>query len=351
VVQGQLTIEDGAFPSTSTGLAGRRKSTRKVLLVEDNPGDARLLRDMLNEEGAGETDLTHVECLGEAEEHLAARAVDVILLDLVLPDAQGLAVVRRARAAAPGVPLVVLTGLDDEALAVQALQEGAQDYLVKGQIETRGLLRALRYAVERKTLEERYRSLMEHANDAILLLQPGLRIIEANRRAEELLGCPRDQIVGRSYESFIAPEDRGSLAADRAALLAEGATRVQDRRLLREDGSVVSVDISASLIRRGDETVLFAILHDASGRNRTEGELRAARKRLHHLVSENPAVIYALGSRGRPSPWRGSARTSSGSLATPSRRPFRPRGGWTASIRKSGRECLRIWPASSSPAA
>ena len=79
---------------------------------------------------------------------------DIILLDLGLPDAQGLGAVRRARAAAPRVPLVVLTGLDDESLAAQALQEGAQDYLVKGQIETRGLLRALRYAVERKIMEE-----------------------------------------------------------------------------------------------------------------------------------------------------------------------------------------------------
>ena len=109
---------------------------------------------MFNEPGAHNTELTHVQCMSEAEKHLAERAVDIILLDLGLPDAQGLGAVRRAHAAAPHVPLVVLTGLDDEALAAQALQEGAQDYLIKGQIETRGLLRALRYAVERKTMEE-----------------------------------------------------------------------------------------------------------------------------------------------------------------------------------------------------
>ena len=86
--------------------------------------------------------------------YLAEHAVDIILLDLGLPDAQGLEAVRRAHAAAPRVPLVVLTGLDDESLAAQALQEGAQDYLIKGQIETRGLLRALRYAIERKIMEE-----------------------------------------------------------------------------------------------------------------------------------------------------------------------------------------------------
>ena len=88
--------------------------------------------------------------MGDAEKYLAQYFVDAILLDLGLPDAQGLEAVRRVRAAAPGVPLVVMTGLDDEALAAQALQEGAQDYLIKGQIEARGLLRALRYAIERK---------------------------------------------------------------------------------------------------------------------------------------------------------------------------------------------------------
>jgi signal transduction histidine kinase len=91
--------------------------------------------------------------LCEAEKYLSENAVDIILLDLGLPDAQGLEVVRRTQTAAPHVPLVVLTGLDDESLALQTLQEGAQDYLIKGQIESRGLLRALRYAIERKLME------------------------------------------------------------------------------------------------------------------------------------------------------------------------------------------------------
>jgi signal transduction histidine kinase len=129
------------------------RTIKKVLLVEDNPGDTRLLREMFNEDSLLNVDLTFVSCMAEAERHLAAHAVDAVLLDLGLPDAQGLAALRRARIAAPDIPLVVLTGMDDEALAAQSLQEGAQDYLIKGQIETRGLLRALRYAGERKRLE------------------------------------------------------------------------------------------------------------------------------------------------------------------------------------------------------
>jgi signal transduction histidine kinase len=129
------------------------RTIKKVLLVEDNPGDARLLREMFNEGSSHDVELTCVGFMAEAEKHLAAHVVDVVLLDLGLPDAQGLAAIRRVRVAAPGIPLVVLTGMDDEALATQSLQEGAQDYLIKGQIETRGLLRALRYASERKRLE------------------------------------------------------------------------------------------------------------------------------------------------------------------------------------------------------
>src|SRR5580698_1264802 len=110
------------------------ESVKKILVVEDNPGDARLLHEMLKENASLIIEL--VTCMSEAEASLAASTIDIILLDLGLPDAQGLEAIRRAHAAAPGVPLVVLTGLDDESLAAQALQEGAQDYLIKGQIET-----------------------------------------------------------------------------------------------------------------------------------------------------------------------------------------------------------------------
>src|SRR6202167_1239915 len=129
------------------------KLIKTLLLVEDNLGDARLLREMLNGQNSFNAQLTQLESMTAAETHLAKHAVDIILLDLGLPDARGLEAIRRTHAAAPGVPLVVLTGLDDESLAAEALQVGAQDFLIKGQIETRGLLRALRYAIERKRLD------------------------------------------------------------------------------------------------------------------------------------------------------------------------------------------------------
>src|ERR1700730_13840071 len=189
-----------------------RKPLKTVLLIEDNSGDARLLREILSEEDLHSPALTHVACMREAEKHLGEHEVDIILLDLGLPDAQGMAAVRRAHAAAPRVPLVVLTGLDDESLAAQALQEGAQDYLIKGQIasssgqvETRGLLRALRYAIERKTLEEALFAEMERAQvtlnsigDAVACTDISGHLTFLNVVAERLSGWSWQEAAGRS---------------------------------------------------------------------------------------------------------------------------------------------------------
>jgi signal transduction histidine kinase len=130
-----------------------RENPLRVLLVEDNAGDARLLREMFRTERPGSFELTHLSRMSEAVAHLARGGVDVVLLDMGLPDEHGLETVRRSIAAAPGVPVIVLTGLDDEVLAAQAMKEGAQDYLIKGQIENRALPRALRHAIERYRLQ------------------------------------------------------------------------------------------------------------------------------------------------------------------------------------------------------
>src|SRR5277367_154161 len=138
----------------------------RVLLVEDNSGDVRLLREMLNEREPGKFALTDLGSISAAVDHLTTNAVDLILLDLGLRDAQGLGAVRQARTAAPRIPLIVLTGHDDELLADQALQEGAQDFLVKGQIEAPGLLRAIRYATQRMKAEVEMQTAQETAEAA-----------------------------------------------------------------------------------------------------------------------------------------------------------------------------------------
>jgi len=139
---------------------------KTILLIEDNSGDARLLQEMLKDDSRHDMELRLVVSMREAEEYLAANAVDLILLDPGLPDAIGLEAVQRAHAAAPRTPLVVLTGLDDELLARRALQEGAQDYLIKNEIESRGLVRALRYSIERATMQQQLVTVKEQLYQA-----------------------------------------------------------------------------------------------------------------------------------------------------------------------------------------
>jgi signal transduction histidine kinase len=130
-----------------------KKAALQVLLVEDNSGDALLLREMFKKERPGSFQLTHVLSLGEALVLLAKGGIDIVLLDLGLPDGHGLDTVRRAHAVAPEIPLIVLTGLEDEVLAAEAMKEGAQDYLIKGQIENRALPRVLRHSIERQRMQ------------------------------------------------------------------------------------------------------------------------------------------------------------------------------------------------------
>ncbi|MGD9101655.1 MAG: response regulator, partial [Anaerolineae bacterium] len=127
--------------------------TPRVLLVEDNPGHAHLLREMLTRTAPSQFELTHVQRLGEALQCLDEAPFDLVLLDLSLPDSWGLETFAQARAQVSDVPIIVLSSLDDESLAAQAAREGAQDYLVKGQVDGPLLVRAMHYAVERSRAE------------------------------------------------------------------------------------------------------------------------------------------------------------------------------------------------------
>src|SRR6185503_17982306 len=123
----------------------------RLLVVEDNPSDVALIRDKLGRaRGADPFEIESVGGLAPALQRLKGRGVDVVLLDLGLPDCGGIEGVTRIGAEAPGVPVVVLTGLDDDAVGLRAVQQGAQDYLVKDRVDGPLLDRSLRYAVERK---------------------------------------------------------------------------------------------------------------------------------------------------------------------------------------------------------
>jgi diguanylate cyclase (GGDEF)-like protein/PAS domain S-box-containing protein len=255
-----------------------QKPLKILLLVEDNPGDARLLREMLQDPSVHATELTHVESMGEAEKHLLGKACDIVLLDLGLPDANGMDAVRRARIAAPRVPLVVLTGLDDESVAAEALQEGAQDYLIKGQIEARGLLRSLRYAIERKALEEALFVEKERAEvtlncigDAVVCTDFPGNITFLNLAAEKMTGWPRQEASGLPMAEVFRILDAGNrsvipnpmeiaLGQDRTVHLPSNCI------LIRRDGFEIPIEDSVAPIhdREGQATGAVIVFRDVS---------------------------------------------------------------------------------------
>ena len=145
------------------------RSSLRILLVEDDQADARLIEIALAEiENTANMDLVQVARLSKAFESLAERGADAVLLDMNLPDSQGLSTVTRMMEKAPNVPIIVLTGLADEVLTVQALQKGAQDYLVKDDLNGNLLNRTIRYAIERKRAEEEIRRLNAQLEQRVL---------------------------------------------------------------------------------------------------------------------------------------------------------------------------------------
>jgi diguanylate cyclase (GGDEF)-like protein/PAS domain S-box-containing protein len=248
------------------------KLIKVLLLVEDNPGDARLLREMFVEQASHRTELTHAETMSQAEKHLAARGYDIILLDLGLPDAQGLGAVRRARAAAPRVPLVVLTSLDDESVAAQALQEGAQDYLVKGQIEARGLLRALRHAIERKTTEEalfvekeRAQVTLNCIGDAVICTDLPGNITFLNLVAERMTGWSWAEAAGRPLAEVLRILDATSREAIPNPMeMISGPNQSThlpaNSLLIRHDGIEIPIEDSIAPIHDRERQITGAVI-------------------------------------------------------------------------------------------
>jgi signal transduction histidine kinase len=176
----------------------------QVLLVEDNMGDAGLIYQSMEEALPGQFQMTHVRRLDEALEHLWKETCHVVLLDLGLPDSHGIDTLVLARAQAPGVAIVVLTGFQDEALGDRALKEGAQDYLVKGQVDSKQLSRSVRYAISRKAVAEALLGEELALANADVLRCSRQRMIESQERIRrDAAASLRDGV----HESLLAMRD------------------------------------------------------------------------------------------------------------------------------------------------
>lgn len=226
-----------------------------VLLIEDNPGDARLLRELLLEVTYVDMNLEQVDCLGEGLQRLSQASFDVILLDLFLPDSQGFETFNRLRHHEREVPIVVTTGLNDETLALRAVQEGAQDYLMKEQLTGELLVRSIRYAIERKRAEQKIRqqaALLDIATDAILVRDLDNQIVFWNKGAERLYGWTVEEAIGQKTHEFLYKNPSLQLQTAQTTLMQRGEWQGELNQVTRS-GQEITVESRWTLVQDNDQ--------------------------------------------------------------------------------------------------
>src|SRR5258706_8175045 len=190
----------------------------KILVVEDNPELAQLIAQTMLRQGQAPP-FTSI-CVGELKpclDRLRGRDVDAVILDLNLPDSHGLQSLRAIRNQNPELPIIVLTAIEDESAALQALREGAQDYLLKSEISSNMLVRAIRFAMERKRGEQahaRLAAIVEGSRDAIISMDVDGAILSWNPAAERMFGYRFEEVAGRSMSMFFpadAPDEMAGI--------------------------------------------------------------------------------------------------------------------------------------------
>lgn len=273
-----------------------------ILLVEDEAAFADMLTEVLIAECGDALRVSTASRLHEALRHLKQEGFDLILLDLSLPDQQGLATFAAVKRAVPLLPIILLTGLDDESLALQALRDGAQDYLVKGQFDGILLARAIRYAIERNQIERRlrqseefYRLISENVTDMISVLDPAGRRLYSSPSFAAVLG---DVPLLRDEDSFlnIHPEDRDHMRNVFQQVVRTGVGQRAEYRFLLPDGAVRHVESQSSVIRdeAGNPAKVVVVSRDVSNRILTEQRLRAAHAELTRSHEELKATQQRL---------------------------------------------------------
>ena len=306
-----------------------------ILLVEDSPSDAALLQESLNQVEPGQFQFTHVETLADGLAQLRAGSFDVLLQDLSLPDSVGRETFIRARAAAPQLPIVVLTGARDEAIGLEAVRHGIQDYLLKGQADGAQTARAIRYAIERQRMEaelrrardelelrvaertaelkqsvealqkevgqreqaeqalreseERYRTLFEAAPVGIAITDYQGKVVAINDHLCALHGVTPQEAKTMLASSFHA------LPGQRSRLLARvrkhGRGEPSEALLRRKDGSMFLGLAQVKEISLGEGKALLTIVQDITKEKQNEWHVEGVRELLElfatkHLRSE-----------------------------------------------------------------
>ncbi len=250
----------------------------RALVIEDDPDDVLLLKDALADVGLGKIKLDCADRMSRGLIMLGGQNYDVILLDLNLPDSRGLDTLNTMVRSYPRMPVVVLSGLADDAITLEAVRRGAQDYLVKGEISGPLLMRVVHYAIERKQVEAvlraseaRYRTLVETSPNGIILADLEGKLLLCNQQAVKLHGYTSpESMLGIDVFKLIAPYDRRLAAINTQKTINEGRTTNAEYTLLRRDGSSFPGEISTALVRNtsGAPTGFISMTRDITERRK-----------------------------------------------------------------------------------
>jgi PAS domain S-box-containing protein len=250
----------------------------RALLIEDDPDDVLLVKESLADITSAKIKLSYTGRLSRGLIELSVQHYDVVLLDLNLPDSRGLDSLKSVIKSYPMVPVVVLSGLADDATTIEAVRRGAQDYLVKGEISGPMLARVLRYAVERKQAETelraneaKYRALFETTPNGITLTDLEGKLMLCNQHTAMLHGYDSpEEMIGMNVFELVTPADRQLATLNSQKTLNEGRVVNAEYKLVRKDGSVFPAEINAALLRDAVNAPagFIGITHDITERNR-----------------------------------------------------------------------------------
>ncbi|MDD5712674.1 MAG: PAS domain S-box protein, partial [Smithellaceae bacterium] len=269
----------------------------KILLIEDNPGDARLIKEMLVEAGASKLEVERVERLSEGLERLRSGNVDFVLLDLGLPDSQGIESLNKICSAAPQLPVVVFTGMADESLGIRAVQAGAQDYLIKGQVDGNLLVHSISYAIERKRLEEELREardyleeLLDYANAPIIVWGRDARITRVNHAFERTTGYSATEVIGQKIGILFPHRENVEEDLGRAQDCSTEITVI-----CKNGQSRIVLWNSANIYAEDGKTLIATITQgqDITERKLAEEQIRRINEELERRVAERTAHLEA----------------------------------------------------------